>query len=197
MRFTRWLRSDRYLLICACNAQTAPPAPNSDGFHCNRSEDLGLFEQTEKWLPRGAFVMEAQRRMAEGMHLYTFVADQKLVHYGWLVPRQDRAWFPYVRQHYDFPAGTAVLFNAYTHPGARGKGLHVRSMRRRIADAAAAAGTKSIYTAIESHNLASRAVAAKIGFECVEVLYEIVRLGNARRGRMTAENYFSSVEGKS
>jgi len=47
------------------NAQTAVPAPHNDGFHCNRSEDLGLFEQTEKWLPREAFVMEAQRRMAE------------------------------------------------------------------------------------------------------------------------------------
>lgn len=195
MRLVRWVYSDRYLLVHALAAENILPPFPDDGLHCNRFDDLNYFEQTERWLDREEFSKEARKRIAEGMSLYTSVIDEKLVHYGWMIPRQNRAWFPYVHQHYDFPPGTAVLFNAYTHPAARGSGLHSNSMRRRLADAASIPGTIAVYTSIESHNLASRAVAAKVGFVCVDVLYEIVRFGRIQRGRMTPEAYYSHVEG--
>jgi RimJ/RimL family protein N-acetyltransferase len=197
IRLVRWVRSDRYLLVYALAATNKLPALLDSGINCNRIEDLIYFEQTERWLSREAFVEEAHKRIVQGMKLYTSVINERLVHYSWLVPRQDRAWFPYVNQHYDFPSGAAVLFNAYTHPAARGTGLHSRSMRRRVADAAATAGTTRVYTAIESHNSTSRAVAAKVGFVCVDVLYEITRLGRVRRGRLAPEVYFSLVENMS
>ncbi len=189
----RWLRSDRYLLLHAIEADAVEPLA-ADELRCNAVEDLQLFEQTERWLSREAFVAEARRRIADGMRLYTAVVDGVLVHYGWLVPRQQRSWFPYVSQYYDYPDGAAVLFNAYTHPKARGTGLHTRSMRRRIADGAAQPGARRVYTAIESHNQASRAVAARCGFRCVEVLYERIRWGRVERGRMSPETYFSTIE---
>lgn len=190
----RWLRSERYLLLHAIEAD-AVDALDEDELRCNCIEDLQLFEQTERWLPRDAFVAEARRRIdQEGMRLYTAVSDGVLVHYGWLVPRQQRSWFPYVSQHYDYPEGSAVLFNAYTHPHARGTGLHTRSMRRRIADGAAQAGVRRVYTAIESHNRASRAVAARCGFVCVDVLFERIRCGRVERGHLSPETYFSTIE---
>lgn len=192
--WVRWLYSDHYLLLHTVEGPAAVFADADDGLHRNCIEDLALFEQTERWLPREVFVAEAQRRIAEGMCLYTAVADGRLIHYGWLVPRQYEARFPYVNQDYVFPEGSAVLFNAYTHPAARGTGLHLRSMRRRIADALAAPGTVRVYTAIESHNRASRAVAAKAGFKCVEVLFETIRFGRVNRGRMSPETYFSGIE---
>lgn len=190
----RWLRSDRYLLLHAVEAaQARPVAP--DELHLNCLEDLECFQQTERWLPREAFIKEARRRVdEEGMRLYTAVAKGLLVHYGWLVPRQQRSWFPYVQQHYDYPDGTAVLFNAYTHPAARGTGLHTRSMMRRIADGAAQSGARWVYTAIESHNQASRAVAARCGFKCVDVLFERIRFGRVQRGRMSPADYFTTIE---
>lgn len=197
MSWVRWLYSDRYLLLHAVEATEAVIVDSDDGLYCNRVEDLALFEQTERWLPRDVFVAEARRRIAEGMCLYTAVTDGRLVHYGWLVPRQHEAWFPYVHQRFVFPEGSSVLFNAYTHPAARGTGLHLRSMRRRIADACASPGTVRVYTAIESHNRASRAVAAKAGFKCVDVLFESVRFGRVNRGRMLPQAYFSRIETQS
>lgn len=193
-RPVRWLYSERYLLLHAIEAAQARPVA-ADELHVNALEDLVHFQQTERWLPREAFVAEARRRIEdEGMRLYTAVAQGVLVHYGWLVPRQQRSWFPYVRQHYDYPEGTAVLFNAYTHPAARGTGLHTRSMMRRIADGAAQPGARWVYTAIESHNQASRAVAARCGFKCVDVLFERIRFGRVQRGRMSPAEYFTTIE---
>lgn len=192
-RPVRWLYSERYLLLHAIDAHQVGSTP-ADELHVNRLEDLAYFEQTERWLSREAFVAEAGRRLQEGMQLYTAVADNCLLHWGWLVPRQQSSWFPYVNQHYAYPEGSAVLFNAYTHPRARGTGLHTRSMRRRIADGAAQPGARWIYTAIESHNQASRAVAKRCGFKCVMVLYERIRCGRVQRGQMTPKDYFHDLE---
>ncbi|ENO78178.1 GNAT family N-acetyltransferase [Thauera sp. 63] len=190
----RWLRSERYLLLHAIEVAQVRPV-GADELHVNALDDLAYFQQTERWLPREAFVAEARRRIEEeGMRLYTAVEQRVLVHYGWLVPRQKRSWFPYVRQHYDYPEGTAVLFNAYTHPAARGTGLHTRSMMRRIADGAAQPGAHWVYTAIESHNQASRAVAARCGFKCVDVLFERIHFGRVQRGRMSPADYFTTIE---
>lgn len=186
----RWFRSERYLLLYAIDKASAQRIPVEDDLNCNRIEDLELFEQTERWLTRDEFVAEAKRRIAQGEKLYTAVALGRLVHYGWMIPEQREAWFPFVQQRYRFPAGSAVLYNAYTHPAARGTGLHQRSMRRRIFDAASQPATLHVYTAIESGNRASRTVAARVGFRCAEVLYERIRFGKVERGRMTPEEYF-------
>lgn len=194
LRLLRWIRSDRYLLLYTIDAQSAEPALDDDGLSCNRIKDIKLFEQTERWLGRDEFVAEAERRIANGEKLYTSVFGSRLVHYGWMIPEQKESWFPFVRQKYRFPVGSAVLYNAYTHPVARGTGLHQRSMRRRIFDAASQPGTRCIYTAIESGNHASRTVAAHAGFRCTEVLYERIRFGRIERGSMSPEAYFRDCE---
>ncbi len=190
----RWLYSDRYLLLHAIEAERVDIGEINE-FNVNAIDDLARFEQTERWLTPDAFVTEAKRRIEQdGMFLYTVVQHDVLVHYAWLVPRQTRSWFPYVRQYYEYPENTAVLFNAYTHPAARGTGLHGRSVMRRIRDGAAQPGARWIYTAIESHNRISRATAARCGLECVDVLYERVRFGRVQRGRLSPSAYFSGIE---
>lgn len=190
----RWLYSERYLLLHAIQAERVNIEKINE-FNVNTIDDLAGFEQTERWLTRESFLTEAKRRIEEdGMLLYTVVAHGVLVHYAWLVPRQSRSWFPYVQQYYDYPENTAVLFNAYTHPAARGTGLHSRSMMRRVRDGATQPGARWIYTAIESHNRISRATAARCGLECVDVLYERTRFGRVQRGRLSPTDYFSMVE---
>lgn len=191
--YVRWFYSDRYLLLHAIDAGLVKPVV-SDEFHINCLEDLELFEETERWLSREQFIIEANRRIEKGMQLYTAVSGDVLIHWGWLVPLEEYSWFPYVSQRYEYPDGAAVLFNAYTHPRARGTGLHTRSMMRRIADGAARPGIQYVYTAIESQNRTSRAVAARCGFKCVNVLYERIRLGKVQRGSITPGEYLESVE---
>ncbi len=194
VRAVRWLRSSRYLMVLSISAADAQSPEMNDGFSCNCAADLALFEQSERWLSAGEFAREANRRMAEGLKVYTAVHEGRLAHYCWLVPLQERAWFPYVSQHYDFPPGTAVMFNDYTHPSARGLGLHTRSMRRRIWDAVHKPGIQQVYVAIETHNMASRKVASKVGLRCIEVLFETVRLGRTQCGRLSPEAYMAIHE---
>lgn len=188
----RWLFSDHYLMVWAVDRAHALPPDNDDGLHCNAAADLQLFEQTERWLSRASFAAEAQRRLADGLRVYTAVQGQRLVHYAWLVPLQAKAWFPYVGQEYPFPPGTAVMFNDYTHPAARGQGLHQRSMRRRIWDSLQSPEIEWVYVATESHNRASRKVATRAGLRCVDVLYERSRLGKVKRGRIDPERFLRS-----
>jgi RimJ/RimL family protein N-acetyltransferase len=190
----RWLRSNRYLMVLAIDATDAQPPEANDGLKCNDRRDLALFEQTERWLPPDEFAREAERRMQEGLKVYTAAQDGRLLHYAWLVPLQQTAWLPYVSQHYRFPPATAVMFNDYTHPAARGRGLHTRSMRRRIWDAVHVFGAQRVYVSIETSNAASRAVAQKTGLRCVDVLFETIRFGQVRRGRLSWEDYRSTVE---
>jgi hypothetical protein len=188
----RWLFSDHYLMVWAIDRAHALPPDDDDGLHRNSTADLELFEQTERWLSPQAFAAEARRRLDDGLHVYTAVQGRRLVHYVWLVPLQAKAWFPHVGQEYLFPPGTAVMFNDYTHPAARGHGLHQRSMRRRIWDSLQRPEIEWVYVATESHNHASRKVATRAGLRCMDVLYEHCRLGKVQRGRIDPEQFLRS-----
>ncbi len=183
--------SDRFLLLYAIEVGPSTSGNVAGEFACNRLEDLTLFEQTERWLSQEDFVRTASQRIFEGMLLFTAVKEGVLAHFGWLVPHQRESTFPYVGQRYEYPQGTAVLFNAYTHPKARRTGLHERSVRQRVYAASQVPGVRRVMTAIESHNATSRAVMERVGFRCVDVLYERIRLGQIARGRLRPDVYFA------
>ena len=174
------------LILYAVHATHVPPPVTANEFSRNRIEDLEAFQETERWFDRRQFVDEALRRIDQGMQLYTCVRDGVLLHFAWMVPRQSETTFTYVHQQHRFEPGTAVLFNAYTHPRARGQGLHERSMRRRIADALALPGTSQVVAAFESTNHVSRGVAERCGMQPEIVFYERIRLGRRTAGSMRA-----------
>lgn len=182
----QWLWSERVLILYAVRAAHALPAVDGDAIARNRVEDLQAFQPTERWHDRQQFIDEALRRIAAGMQLYTYVSDGVLLHFAWMVPRQSEATFTHVHQYHRFEPGTAVLFNAYTHPRARGGGLHERSMRRRIADALAIDGTEQVVAAFESTNQVSRGVAVRCGMRPELVFFERIRLGRRSAGSVPA-----------
>ena len=141
-------------------------------------EDLLCYKAAETWQPRlFEFLQIAMQRLEEGEHVYTLVEDGVLVHYGWLIERQDVAYFPEVDQKFRMPPQSAVLYDYFTHPACRGRGLYQGSLREMSSDAANIAGTEFIYISVVAGNAPSRHSIEKAGFEYQSSLHRKVVLG--------------------
>ena len=148
----------------------------------DRFEDLVCYAPAERWQPRlTAFLRQAEERLANGDHCYTRVEDGLLVHYGWLVDRKERTFMDEVHQWWTLPPGSAVVYDFYTHPRFRGRGLYASSLGRMIRDAADIPGLDAIYVCVRADNEPSRRVIEKLGFVYDRSFYERRRLVGVRR----------------
>jgi RimJ/RimL family protein N-acetyltransferase len=120
-------------------------------------------------------------RLGNGHHLYSRVEDGTLVHYGWLIERQQRAFLPEISQSVEMPDGSAVLFDYYTHPAYRGRGYYNASLRQMAHDAAEIPGTNSIVIGVVADNAASRKGIENAGFEYWRSGFQRVRVGRVTR----------------
>jgi RimJ/RimL family protein N-acetyltransferase len=143
--------------------------------------DLLSFQVMEAWQARRDFLAQSLKRLEEGIHVYTRAEHGRLVHYGWLIERQERAFFPEVGQPFQFPPGSAVLFDFYTDPSVRGRGLYQASLRQMLHDAAAIPGTRQVYICVLADNGPSRHVIEKVGFRHEISLFRRLRWGRAAR----------------
>jgi RimJ/RimL family protein N-acetyltransferase len=187
---TDWIWMERHLIVYRMDRNKAQSLLVDSAFKINSEEDIFCFQQTECWLSRDSFIAEARRRISNGIRIYTITSNDILLHYGWLVPHQERAWFPYVQQYFDFPPKTAVLFNFYTHPAARGRGLYQRAMARMAHDAARIENAEHVFIAVESHNHRSRHAVEKVGFQSVAIPYLRQRFGRTTKNVLIPSAYF-------
>src|SRR4051812_45167491 len=97
---------------------------------------------------RQQFLSDSLRRFEEGHHFYSRVENGVLLHYGGLIDRQTKNFFMEVGQEFSFPPGTAVLYNLYTDPLARGLGYYQAALRQMIQDAVADPETRHIYISV-------------------------------------------------
>jgi RimJ/RimL family protein N-acetyltransferase len=152
----RWIHSDRQLVVFRIVRPTDPvPVIPVGAVHRDDWSHLEKFEVTEHWLTREAFLGTAAERLSQGEHVYTIADAERLLSYGWLVPRQEASWLPAVEQELRYPPGAAVMYNACTHPSARGRGYNGLVTKARIADAFLEFGAQAVYTAIEPQNRAA------------------------------------------
>jgi RimJ/RimL family protein N-acetyltransferase/CelD/BcsL family acetyltransferase involved in cellulose biosynthesis len=142
-------------------------------------DDLLSFEATSPWLSRTDFLGRALQQMENGSHVYTAAADGRLDHYGWLTERVRKSHFSEVDAEFVYPPNSAVLFDYYTHPAARGRGLYQRAVLQMLKDAASIPGTERVYISVLADNRPSRHVIEKLGFN-----YECSLLRRSRFGRV-------------
>lgn len=174
----RWLRYDYTLIVYRRLREPQQQAlERSPRVRRDDWAQLERFERTEHWLRRKDFLRTCEQRLAAGEHVYTIADDGRLLAYGWLVPHQKRSWFPAVCQELLYPAGAAVLYNAFTHPAARGRGLHTLVTEERIADAFQVFDADAAYTAVNTANDAARHVKHSTGMEPWLELSCRIRLG--------------------
>ena len=141
-------------------------------------EDLLCYKAVETWQPSlFEFLQSAMQRLEEGEHVYTMAEDGVLVHYGWLIERQEVAYFPEVDQKFQMPPHSAVLYDYFTHQSWRGHGLYQCSLREMALDAANIPETEFIYISVVASNAPSRHSIEKAGFEYQSSLYRKAVVG--------------------
>jgi GNAT superfamily N-acetyltransferase len=106
----------------------------------------------------------AVRRIDQRQHCFTAIEDGILVHYGWLQLNRQTIEITEVGMKIDLPPSTAVLYDFYTEPSARGRGLYRRALRHIVADAFAAGADRAFIGAMEG-NRPSRKGIESAGFK--------------------------------
>jgi RimJ/RimL family protein N-acetyltransferase len=151
----------------------------------DRLSDLLTFQEFQGSPSRTDFFKMAVSRLEAGHHVYTRVDKGRLVHWGWLAENPKTGFMDEVHQEYIYPPGSAVVYDFFTHPEARGRGLYSSSIRQMMADAAAA-GMNQIFVFVLADNDPSRRVIEKAGFRHVVSLFEQIQAGKAKRWRTDA-----------
>ena len=139
--------------------------PASDLMQQDSISDLLRYSPAEGWqLTTGEFHQTCLARFEAGNHSYTRVENGKLVHSGWLIERQEISHVFEVDQEFILHPDSAVLFDYYTRPEARGRGFYRASLLQGLHDAAKIAETKYVYIGVLADNIPSRRVIEKLGF---------------------------------
>ena len=175
-----WYRCEKRIYVYEADRIHALPNPNR--LQRDRPEDLRYYEQTASWqLSPDAYRATAQKRLADGEHLYTLVEGNRLLHYAWLQSRHTLGEDSAVGQAFFPPPSSSALYDHYTHPSARGQGLFYQALCQLLHDVPAVAKTKQAYIYVYGDNTPSRRVIEKIGFRYLGSLIEDRRLFTARR----------------
>ena len=127
------------------------------------------------------FHKKVLKNFENGLHSYTYSENGQLLHYGWLIERQEVSKIFEVGQEFKLPPNTSVLFDYYTHPDARGRGLYQKSLIQGLHDASRIPGTSQVFIGVMADNVASRHVIEKLGFRYEGSLFKETRFGRVRK----------------
>jgi RimJ/RimL family protein N-acetyltransferase len=180
-----WRRVWRRAELCVYRypAERVSGLPNPRRMTRDRWEDLELFERTSRHFQTGRdeFLASVSLRRTQDHHLYTYVDGGRLLHYGWLIPRQSEGRDDRVGMKLYPEPDSAVLYDFYTHPDARGQGLYTQSLQQMLHDAVALEGAAQVYIYANDDNTPSRRVIEKVGFDYIGGLVREQRLWAVRR----------------
>jgi GNAT superfamily N-acetyltransferase len=120
-----------------------------------------------------------RRRLSEGTACYGAELDGALVHASWVTTAC--AWTREVRAFFCVAGPSAYVYESFTHPDARGRGVYPFALAE-ICNDLAARSVETLWVAVESGNQPSLRAVAKAGFD------ERLRIGYRRRvGRLHVE----------
>jgi len=157
-------------------------------------DDLRYYERaTKEQQTPHVYRKQALERMAQGFHLYTLVEYGRLLHYAWLIERQTRGEDAWVDQVYFPPPETAVLFDHFTHPSARGRGLYFQALCQLLHDAHDIAQARQAYVTVFGNNGPSRHVIERVGFHYEGSLCKERKLFRSRRYSIPAHGEFRTA----
>jgi GNAT superfamily N-acetyltransferase len=182
-RLWRRIWSRKELRIYRCTAEQIAALPRTGGCRRDRWDD---FDACTAWsyghLTRDDYLrLVEQRRLVGCHHLYSLVEDDTLVHYGWLSYPQDRAPDAALGLEFIPPPGSAALWDYFTHPRARGRGLYLRTLWQCLHDAVEIDGARQVFIYVYADNEISKRVIERAGFEYLGSLIADRRPWGVRR----------------
>jgi len=100
-------------------------------------------------------------RLTENTRCFVVVHEGRFVHATWMTARA--AWTREIRRYLLPPGGDAYVYESFTHPSIRGRGVYPFALRG-IAALLAGRGLRRVWVAVEKHNPSSRKAVEKAGF---------------------------------
>lgn len=137
----------------------------------NAISDLLCFDPIESWQSRDAFLSSALSRLENGESVYTICINNCLAHYGWMIRGHTKSYSTEVQQSINLPPQSVALYDYYTHPHFRGRGLYRATIGHMLHEAFNDAGAQYAYISVLADNLPSRHVIESLGFEHQGSLY--------------------------
>ena len=177
----RWAASDREFRVYTMQPDEALAFDVADGgFSVNEVAHLLHYEQTAGDPSVPEFLRLALHRLESGQYAFTQARDGLLLHNSWLIPSTTKGGSEF-GHHFHFAQAASVLWADFTHPAARGRGLHQASIRARAALAARESMAPVICIGVRADNAPSRHNIEKLGFRHVGSAFLRTRLGRSER----------------
>ena len=113
-------------------------------------------------------------RLSDATRCWLVLEGDRVVHSSWSTAKA--AWTREVRRYFAPPEGEAYMYESYTRPEVRGRGIYPYALAN-IALALRRLGARAIWIGAEAHNAASIKSIAKAGFAPVCAVTYRRRLG--------------------
>jgi CelD/BcsL family acetyltransferase involved in cellulose biosynthesis/RimJ/RimL family protein N-acetyltransferase len=163
-RIARIFHEDVVYLQYAIDCKRQPAETERDPeIFAQRYEDLLTHPAYLSPRARRRALAEALKRFTAGQTLYSMNREGELLHFGWVVRGGQRHLLEGVNAAFDSPPDSAVLYDFFTHPKYRGRGLYQRNLRQILRDLAAA-GVQKAFIGVLKGNDGSRRAIEKVGF---------------------------------
>ncbi len=176
-----WASEYREFRVYRCDRVLASGFARDERAAVNSFSAMLAFEPAESWQTRQAFLSNALSRIESGESAYTISIDNRLAHSGWLVRNQTESHVTEVQQKMTLPPGSVVLYDFYTHPDFRGRGLYRAMIKHMLCEAFSDPTAQHAYISVLAENLPSRHVIESIGFQYQGSLHRARRLGAERK----------------
>jgi hypothetical protein len=187
-----WYRSE--LCVYVLPVEEIGTLPHPVAMQRDRFDDLRYYERTAAvQLSPENYRREARARLDRGEHLYTLVENDTLLHYAWLVPfaRPER---DKVLGQVFYPAADSVsLYDHFTHPFGRRRGLYFKAMCQILHDVPLLTSAKQVYIYVYADNDPSRRVIEKVGFHYLGSMVMECRLRMLRRYPLSVSGEFRTA----
>lgn len=171
-----WAGENREFRVYRADRALARRHAADPGVRCNDLADLLLFQPCESWQSRDSFLSAALERLEQGQSAFTISLEGKLAHCGWMAA-QSESRMSEVEQTLAFPEGSVALYDYYTPPSFRGRGLDRTAIGHMLWAAFQRAETRYAYISVLADNGPSRHVIEGLGFELQGVFHWRRRFG--------------------
>jgi CelD/BcsL family acetyltransferase involved in cellulose biosynthesis/RimJ/RimL family protein N-acetyltransferase len=177
----QWASSTReFRLYVMSNEEALSLDARSEDFGINRVSDLLKYEQTAGEPDVQGFLRLALQRLESGQFAFTTAHDGLLLHNSWLIPRTQSGGSEFGHRFY-FANPVSVLWADFTHPAARGRGMHQASLRARAWYAARQRMASLVAIGVRADNIPSRHNIEKLGFNHVGSAFLRTKFGREER----------------
>lgn len=160
-RMREWWRSENELLMLVRAAGAAtPPFRHDPGLVFRRADtaDADLYARAIGTDSTATF----RRRLTDTTHCFLVEADEGVLHSSWVTT--SAAWTREIQAWVSPPPGDAYVYESFTAPAARGRGVYPFALAG-ICSWAAERGIVRVWVAVESGNAPSLKAITKAGFD--------------------------------